>query len=410
MEYELPRANGWPALREVIAWIRKKNLPVAFPFEFRIVARDDIWLSPFQGREGASISMHQYHRMAWRDIFSEAEKIFRAHDGRPHWAKRHTLTTADVHKLYPDAAKFCAVRDKIDPGAKFANAHLSQLFGIEAKAADPMNDRDLHAHLINQQGGRKSLNTPVLLIDLDAFERNVAAMAAFAKANGLRLRPHAKTHKCAEIARRQVAAGAVGVCCAKLGEAEEMAAGGIASILITSPVVSPQAIARLITLNDQIADLQVAVDNPDNAEALAAATTGKPLKVLIDVDPGIRRTGVASAEAAVALAQAIAALPAARHSRRAVLLRPPAAHRILSPNAAPRSSTARTISARVIAALTEAGFPPASSRAAAPARTGSTSNSACSTSCRPAPTSSWIASTMSATSPAKARQASRRRS
>ncbi len=134
MEYELPRANGWPALREVIAWIRKKRLPVTFPFEFRIVAADDIWLSPFQGRDGASISMHQYHRMAWQDIFSEAEKIFRAHDGRPHWAKRHTLTTADVHALYPDAAKFCAVRDRIDPGAKFANAHLTQLFGIEAKA------------------------------------------------------------------------------------------------------------------------------------------------------------------------------------------------------------------------------------------------------------------------------------
>lgn len=133
MEYELPRANGWPALREVIAWIRKKHLPVAFPFEFRLVAPDDIWLSPFQGREGASISMHQYHKMAWREIFAEAEKIFRAHDGRPHWAKRHTLTTADVHKLYPDAVKFCAVRDTIDPGAKFANAHLSKLFDIRAK-------------------------------------------------------------------------------------------------------------------------------------------------------------------------------------------------------------------------------------------------------------------------------------
>lgn len=134
MEYELPRGNGWPALREVIGWIRKNRLPVAFPFEFRIVAQDDIWLSPFQGREGASISMHQYHRMAWQKIFADAEKIFRAHDGRPHWAKRHTLTTADVHKLYPDAAKFCAVRDRVDPTAKFANAHLTQLFGIEAKA------------------------------------------------------------------------------------------------------------------------------------------------------------------------------------------------------------------------------------------------------------------------------------
>lgn len=132
MEYELPRANGWPALREVIAWIRKKGLPVAFPFEFRLVAADDIWLSPFNGRVGASISMHQYHRMKWHAIFAEAEKIFRAHDGRPHWAKRHTLTTADLHQLYPQAAQFCTVRDQIDPPAKFANAHLAKLFDIKA--------------------------------------------------------------------------------------------------------------------------------------------------------------------------------------------------------------------------------------------------------------------------------------
>lgn len=132
MEYELPRANGWPALREVIAWIRRKGLPVAFPFEFRLVAADDIWLSPFNGRVGASISMHQYHRMKWHAIFAEAEKIFRAHDGRPHWAKRHTLTTDDLHQLYPQAAQFCAVRDQIDPQAKFANDHLTKLFDIKA--------------------------------------------------------------------------------------------------------------------------------------------------------------------------------------------------------------------------------------------------------------------------------------
>ena len=173
-----------------------------------------------------------------------------------------------------------------------------------------MNDHDLHAHLINQQGGRRSFNTPVLVIDLDAFEQNVAAMAAYTKANGIRLRPHAKTHKCAEIARRQVAAGAVGVCCAKLGEAEEMAAGGINSILITSPVVSKPAIQRLVALNDRISDLEVAIDNPDNARALAATVgSGKRLKVTIDVDPGIRRTGVASAAAAVTLAQTVASLP-----------------------------------------------------------------------------------------------------
>jgi 3-hydroxy-D-aspartate aldolase len=221
-----------------------------------------------------------------------------------------------------------------------------------------MNDRDLHAHLINQQGGRRSLNTPVLLIDLDAFERNIAAMAAYTKANGLRLRPHAKTHKCAEIARRQVAAGAVGVCCAKLGEAEEMAAGGIDSILITSPVVSEPAMARLVALNGKISDLEVAVDNPDNARALAAAVgSGKTLTVLIDVDPGIKRTGVASAEAAVTLAKAIAGLPQLKLN--GVQYYCGRQQHIESYPERRTDIIDRTDYLRgVIAALTEAGFPP----------------------------------------------------
>jgi FAD-linked oxidoreductase len=131
MEYELPRANAWPALREAIGGIRKTRLPVTFPFEFRLVAGDDIWLSPFNAGPGASISMHQYAKMPWRDLFAEGERIFRAHGGRPHWAKRHTLTARDVEALYPSAARFRAVRDAHDPEGKFANAHLAALFGVE---------------------------------------------------------------------------------------------------------------------------------------------------------------------------------------------------------------------------------------------------------------------------------------
>jgi FAD-linked oxidoreductase len=131
MEYELPRASAWPALRETIAWIRNRRLPVTFPFEFRLVAGDDIWLSPFNAGPGASISMHQFAKMPWRNSFAEAEQIFRAHGGRPHWAKRHTLTARDVDMLYPNAARFRAVRDKHDPDGKFANGHLSALFGVE---------------------------------------------------------------------------------------------------------------------------------------------------------------------------------------------------------------------------------------------------------------------------------------
>ncbi len=137
MEYELPRANGWPALREVIGWIRKRNLPVTFPFEFRLAAADDIWLSPFNKGPGASISMHQYAKMAWREIFAEAEQIFRAHGGRPHWAKRHTLTARDVDALYPMAGRFREVRAAHDPAGKFANAHLAELFDVRAIAKAP---------------------------------------------------------------------------------------------------------------------------------------------------------------------------------------------------------------------------------------------------------------------------------
>lgn len=132
MEYEMPRAAGLDTLQEAIAWVRKRKLPVAFPFEFRWVAADDIWLSPFNKGPGASISMHQYSKMEWRPLLASAEPIFRGNGGRPHWAKRHTLTTEDVFALYPMAERFCKVRAQVDPAAKFANAHLAELFGIRA--------------------------------------------------------------------------------------------------------------------------------------------------------------------------------------------------------------------------------------------------------------------------------------
>jgi FAD-linked oxidoreductase len=128
MEYELPRANGLPALQAAIRWIRERKLPVAFPFEFRLTAADDIWISPFNAGPGASISMHQYAPMAWRETFAEGEAIFQSHGGRPHWAKRHTLTRAQVDALYPMAERFREVRREIDPEGKFLNPHLAELF------------------------------------------------------------------------------------------------------------------------------------------------------------------------------------------------------------------------------------------------------------------------------------------
>lgn len=132
MEYELPRANGVDTLKEAIAHIRKHRLPIAFPFEFRLTAGDDIWMSPFNKGPGASISFHQYAKMPWKQSFNEIEAVFRAGEGRPHWAKRHTLTPADVHAMYPKTADYLAVRQSVDPSGKFANAHMTELFGLNA--------------------------------------------------------------------------------------------------------------------------------------------------------------------------------------------------------------------------------------------------------------------------------------
>lgn len=129
MEYEVPRAAGFAALKEAMAHIQKKRLPVVFPFEFRVVAGDDIWLSPMHAGACSSISMHQYAKMPYAEVFAAIEPIFRAHGGRPHWAKRHTLTRADVDVLYPNAERFRAVRAAHDPHGKFLNAHLASLFG-----------------------------------------------------------------------------------------------------------------------------------------------------------------------------------------------------------------------------------------------------------------------------------------
>lgn len=130
MEYEIPRANGLPALKAAIERVRAKALPVTFPFEFRWVAEDDIWMSPFHAGPCASISMHQFASMPFAPVFAEVEPILREAGGRPHWAKRHTLTERDVHALYPKAPDFLEARRRIDPGAKFANPLLRQLFGI----------------------------------------------------------------------------------------------------------------------------------------------------------------------------------------------------------------------------------------------------------------------------------------
>jgi D-serine deaminase-like pyridoxal phosphate-dependent protein len=168
--------------------------------------------------------------------------------------------------------------------------------------------RDLgpNAHLIGVEDARRQLNTPALLLDLDAFEANIAAMARFGAARGLGLRPHAKSHKCVAVAKAQVAAGALGACCATLGEAEALAAAGIPGLLLTSPIATPTKYARLTALAASGADIMAVVDDARVIAdlAVAAEATDTTLRLVVDIDIGLDRTGCAPADA-VMLAHAI---------------------------------------------------------------------------------------------------------
>ncbi len=154
---------------------------------------------------------------------------------------------------------------------------------------------------------RSQIPTPALLLDLHRFERNVQTMAAHVAAAGKKLRPHAKTHKCPEIARRQVAAGAVGVCVAKVGEAEVMAAAGVRNLLITTEVVGQEKIGRLLRVLERQPETMVVVDHPDNVRELgqAMARAGRVLNVLVDVEVGGRRTGIEPGEPALDLGRQV---------------------------------------------------------------------------------------------------------
>jgi D-serine deaminase-like pyridoxal phosphate-dependent protein len=163
-----------------------------------------------------------------------------------------------------------------------------------------------NAPLIDERESRARLITPALVLDLDAMDRNIARMAAYATDHGVSLRPHAKTHKSVQIARRQLDAGALGICCATLGEAEAMAVGGITGLLITSPIVTPAKIQRLVALRQSHDSLMIVVDNMENLRTLEAAADASAftLDVVVDVDVGLHRTGARDPADAVALAEA----------------------------------------------------------------------------------------------------------
>jgi D-serine deaminase-like pyridoxal phosphate-dependent protein len=155
--------------------------------------------------------------------------------------------------------------------------------------------------------------TPHARVDLDAVERNVGRMQAYCDAHRLACRPHIKTHKLPWVAHLQVAAGAVGVTCQKLGEAEVMVAAGIKDVLLSYPVVGAANVARLAGLA-RVARMAVALDSASVAGGLSAGLTGTGLEIeaLVEVDTGLGRTGVQSAEGAAALARYVAGLPGLR--------------------------------------------------------------------------------------------------
>lgn len=157
------------------------------------------------------------------------------------------------------------------------------------------------------------LDTPALLIDLEPLQHNIDLMARHFQSRGIAWRPHAKAFKCPAIAHLLRKAGAIGLTVAKVSEAEVMAAGGIDDILIAHLVVGPSKVARLAALQRQ-AEVKVTVDSPDHLAPLsqAARGAGTTIGVLVDVDLGMKRTGVATPEDAVALARSVAATPGLR--------------------------------------------------------------------------------------------------
>jgi D-serine deaminase-like pyridoxal phosphate-dependent protein len=153
------------------------------------------------------------------------------------------------------------------------------------------------------------LDTPALVVDLDVLAANIASMAAVAREAGVRLRPHTKTHKCPEIARMQVEAGAAGITVAKLGEAEVMAGAGFDDLLVAYPIVGDAKLARLRALRER-ARVRVSLDSVAVAEGVGTVgTAADPVEVLVEVDTGHHRMGRPPGEPTAALVAEVARLP-----------------------------------------------------------------------------------------------------
>jgi len=169
------------------------------------------------------------------------------------------------------------------------------------------------AAMIAPGGPLPPFSTPALVVDLDIFEANVAAMEQLLRGTGTTVRPHVKTHRTPELARRQLGGSAVGVTCATVGEAEVMVAAGIDDVFVANEVVEPAKIARLVSLAEH-ASIGVAADDAEPVERVsrAAAAAGVTVRVLLDIDIGLHRCGLVSAAEAVALAAVVERLPGVR--------------------------------------------------------------------------------------------------
>ena len=154
------------------------------------------------------------------------------------------------------------------------------------------------------------IDTPALVVDLDALDRNIRRMADYARSAGVRLRPHAKTHKCPSIALRQIAAGAVGQCCQKVGEAEALVRGGVRDVLVSNQVVGAQKLRRLAALAAE-ATIGLCFDAIEQVDAAsrAAVELGVTLGGLVEIEVGMGRCGVPPGQPAVDLARRIAEAP-----------------------------------------------------------------------------------------------------
>lgn len=170
-----------------------------------------------------------------------------------------------------------------------------------------ISDLQIEPIILDEPISIDQLPTPALTIDLDIFDANIEKMQSHLNAAGLGLRCHTKMHKSPIIARKQIAAGAIGVCCATISEAEVMLAGGITKILITSPVVTDDKILRLLAMCQKSSEVEIVVDYIQGADRISELAGEMKLNigVLVDLDPGMGRTGIEPGQKALELVRHI---------------------------------------------------------------------------------------------------------